>query len=78
MKRTCVIPIFSLISTHYPITHTDTGPRNTVGRESDCRSRGCGSFMAQSHTFMEIDLEIISIDGHSVPSSDSRRVVVSY
>ena len=31
------------------------------------------SIPAQSHTFMEIDHEIISI-----PSADSRRVVVSY
>ena len=32
---------------------------------------------AQSHTFGEIDNEI-NIYGHSLPSTDSRRVVVSY
>ena len=32
-------------------------------------------FSACSHTFMKIDLEVL---GHSPPSTDSRRVVVSY
>ena len=34
------------------------------------------SFQAQSHTFMEIDHEIIS--SHFPHSTDSKRVVVSY
>ena len=43
-----------------------TGPRSAVGNvsgnrcESDCRSRGWSSIPAQSHTFVEIDHEIIS------------------
>ena len=35
------------------------------------------SILAWSHTFMEIDYEIISMD-ILLPSADSRRVVVSY
>ena len=42
-----------------------------------CRSRGCKLIPAQSHTFVEIDHEIISTD-ILLPSADSRRVVVSY
>ena len=45
-------------------------------KTSDCRSRGCKFNPARSHTFLEIDHEIIS--SHSPPSADSRRVVVSY
>ena len=43
-----------------------TGPCSAVGNvsgnrcESDCRSRGCEFDPTQSHTFMEIDHEIIS------------------
>ena len=42
------------------------GPRSAVGNvsgnrcESDCRFRGHGSIPARSHTFVEIDHEIIS------------------
>ena len=36
------------------------------------------SFQAQSHTFMEIDHEIISTVSHFPHSTDSKRVVVSY
>ena len=36
------------------------------------------SIPAQSHTWVEIDHAIINFFGHSPPSADSRRVVVSY
>ena len=42
---------------------------------SDCRSRGLE--LDPSHTFAEIDHELISTAIH-LPFSDSRRVVVSY
>ena len=38
---------------------------------------GASSISARSHTFVEIDLEIISMAIH-FPSADSRRVVASY
>ena len=38
---------------------------------------GVVSFYVRSHTFMEIDHEIITAD-ILLPSADSRRVVVSY
>ena len=40
--------------------HNSTGPRNPVCSKSDCRFRGRSSILAQSHTFVEIDYEIIS------------------
>ena len=42
---------------------------------SDCRSRG--RWFARSHTFLEIDHELIS-KAIFLPSADSRRAVVSY
>ena len=42
----------------------------------DCRSRG-RKFLALTHTFVEIDHEIIST-AILLPSADSRRVVVIY
>ena len=48
------------------ITPMVTGLRSAVGNvsgnrcESDCRSRGCTSIPAWSHTFVEIDHEMIS------------------
>ena len=59
-----------------------TGPRSAVGNVSDCRymfdcrTRGRDSIPARSHTFVEIDQEIIS-KAIFLPSADSRRVVVS-
>ena len=53
----------------------DWGPIRAVGNESDCRSRDRKFDRALYPTFVEIDHEIIS--SHS-PSTDSRRVVVSY
>ena len=44
--------------------------------ESGCRSR-C-SIPTRSHTFVEIDLEIISTAFFSLPLNHSRRAVVSY
>ena len=44
---------------------------------SDCRSRVTSSIPARSHTFVEIDHEIIST-AILLPPADSRRVVVSY
>ena len=44
--------------------------------QSDCRSRG-REFDPWSHTFMEIDHEMISMV-ILLPSAGSRRVVVSY
>ena len=41
---------------------------------TDCRSRG---HKARSHNFVEIDHEIIST-AFLLPTTDSRRVVVSY
>ena len=43
----------------------------------DCNPEVVSSILAWSHTFMEIDHEIISTD-ILLPSTDSRRVVVSY
>ena len=48
-----------------------------LGNMSDCRSRGLKFDPAQSHTFMEIEREIIST-AILLPSADSRRVVVIY
>ena len=44
---------------------------------SDCRSRGREFDPTRTHTFVEIDHEIISTV-ILLPSADSRRVVVSY
>ena len=56
------------------------GPRSAVGNVSgcryisDCRSRVASSrILDQSHTFVEIDHEIIST-AILLPSADSRRV----
>ena len=49
------------------------GPHSVVGNISDCRSL----IPAQSHTFMEIDREIV-YTAILLPSAVSRRVVVSY
>ena len=49
---------------------------STVDNISDCRSRGHDFDLAWSHTFMEIDHEIISTAILTFP--DSRSVVVSY
>ena len=46
--------------------------------ESDCRSRGREFGPARSHTFVEIDHEIISTVILLLPLNHSRRVVVSY
>ena len=54
-----------------------TGPRSTAGSMSDCNSRGHNLIPAPSHTFPEIDHEII-FTAILLPSADSRRVVVSY
>ena len=43
----------------------------------DCKSRGGSLILARSHTFAEIDHEIISMV-ILLPIADSRRVVVSY
>ena len=50
---------------------------HTVGNVSDCRSRGPSLIAAQSHTLGEIDDEVIST-AILLPSTDLRRVVVSY
>ena len=53
-------------------------PRRVVSNVSDCRSRGREFDPGLwSHTFVEIDHEIISM-AILLPSADSRRVVVSY
>ena len=44
---------------------------------SDCRSSGCEFNPGRSHTFVEIDYELISTV-ILLPSADSSRVVVSY
>ena len=54
-----------------------TGLCSTVGKESDYRSRGREFDPGASHTFVEIDHEIIST-AILLPLADSRRVVVSY
>ena len=54
-----------------------TEPRSTIGNESDCRPRGREFDPGWSHTFLEIDHEIIFYV-HSPHSADSRRVGVSY
>ena len=46
--------------------------------ESDCRSRAASSIPAWSHTFVEIDHEIISTVILLLLLNHSRRVVVSY
>ena len=63
---------------------THTGPRSAVGNVSgyrcvsDCRSRGHEFDPGRSHTFMEIDHEIISTVILLSSADHSRRVVVSY
>ena len=60
------------------------GPRSTVGNVSgyrcvsDCRSRGREFDSVPSHTFVEIDHEMISTVILPLPLIHSRRVVVSY
>ena len=60
-----------------------TRPPSTVGNVSDCRycltadPGVAGLILALSHTFMEINNEIDST-AILLPSTDSRRVVVSY
>ena len=61
-----------------------TGPRSPVSNVPDCRCTcltadpGVASLiLARSHTFAEIDHEIMSM-AILIPSADSRRVVVSY
>ena len=54
-----------------------TGPRRAVGNMSDHRSRGRDLIPALFHSFTEIDDEIIST-AIFFPSTESRRVVVSY
>ena len=54
-----------------------TKPRRAVGNMSDCKSRGRKLILARSHTFTEIDLEIIS-SAILLPSANPRRIVVSY
>ena len=51
--------------------------RSTVGNMSDCKSRVVSLNPDLSHTFVEIDHEIISTV-IPLPSTESRRVVVSY
>ena len=60
----------------------DTGPHSTVGKVATDASLTAdpgvaSSIPAKSHTFVEIDYEIISMV-FLLPSADSRRVVVSY
>ena len=58
-------------------------PRRPVGNVYDCRCMSrCKSSsrkfnLARSHTFVQIDHEIISTS-ILLPSADSRRIVVSY
>ena len=54
------------------VTTIYTGSRSAVGSESDCRSRGLEFDPGPVPYFMKY------ICGHSPPSADSRRVVVSY
>ena len=54
-----------------------TRPHSAVKNLSGCRFRGCEFDPGASHTLREIDHEIIST-AIFVPSTDSRRVVVSY
>ena len=61
-----------------------TGPRSAVGNVSGYRCcltvdpGVASSIPARSHTFVEIDHEIISTSFSSLPLINSRRVVVSY
>ena len=66
----------TLISFHFP-HEKNTGLCSAVSNVSDCRSRAAGLILTWSHTFMEIDHEIISM-AKLLPSTDSRRVVVNY
>ena len=70
--------IILLLNKHPPIHHIRL--HSAVSKVSDCRYvSDCrsGSILARSHTFAEIDHEIISTAIH-LPSADSRRVIVSY
>ena len=68
-----VLPYLPMFST---FSDENTGPRSAVGNVSgyrcvsDCRSRGRSSIPARSHTFVEIDHEIISTV-ILLPSADS-------
>ena len=62
------------------IVFSDLGPYCHIVQLVMCLTADPGVaslIMAQSHTFMEIEHEIISL-AILLPSSDSRRVVVSY
>ena len=67
----------------WPLKLINTRRRCAVANVSDCRyvfycrSRVASSILARSHTFMEIDHEIIST-AILLPSADLRRVVVRY
>ena len=47
-------------STISRLTTYETGPVSVVGNASDCRSTGREFDLPQSHTFVEIDLEVTS------------------
>ena len=64
--HTCLIIISTLIASRLSVASPTADP-------------GVVSLIpARSHTLVEIDGEIISMHGLSPPSTDSRRVVVSY
>ena len=67
--------LFSIIVTFYLFFYT--GPCSAVGNVSDCRSRGHKFDPSPVPYFAEIDHEIISA-AILLPSTDSRRVFVSY
>ena len=60
-----------------PYTKTNTRQCSAVGNVSGCRSRVASLILAWSHNFAEIDHKIISL-AIPRPSTNSRRVVVSY
>ena len=57
-------------------SRTRVSNNDPVGSEAYCRSKG-SLILARSHSFVEIDHEIISTV-ILLPSTDSRRVIVSY
>ena len=65
-QHLCRVPLDIAIHTKYISCGPQTGPRSGVGKVSgyrcvsDCRSRGHDLIPARSHTFVEIDHEIIS------------------
>ena len=54
-----------------------TRPRSAVGSKSDCRSRGC-EFDPGLVPYLSGDWSWNNFYGHFSPSSDSRRIFVSY